>query len=82
MDERIFLYKANKMRSRSKISDFSPLFEGMSVSRSLRIDDREDGRSVLTIHGVKVEGSRPVLERVRDGLLRNGGPQQMNINIQ
>ena len=70
------------MRSRSKISDFSPLFEGMMSRRSLRIDDREDGRSVLTIHGVEVEGSRPVLERVRDGLIRNGGPQQMKLNIQ
>ena len=50
--------------------------------RSLRIDDREDGRSVLTILGVEVEGSRPVLERVRDGLIRNGGPQQMKLNIQ
>lgn len=70
------------MRSRSKLSDFSPLFEGMRSRRSLRIDDREDGRSVLTIHGVEVEGSRPVLERVRDGLIRNGGPQQMELNIQ
>lgn len=70
------------MRSRSKISDFSHLFEGMMSRRSLRIDDREDGRSVLTIHGVEVEGSRPVLERVRDGLLRNGGPQRMNIQTQ
>lgn len=70
------------MRSRSKISDFSPLFGGMMSRRSLRIDDREDGRSVLTIHGVEVEGSRPVLERVRDGLVRNGGPQQMKLNIQ
>ena len=70
------------MRSRSKISDFSPLFEGLTIRRSLRIDDREDGLSVLTIHGVEVEGSRPVLERVRDGLLRNGGPQRMNIQTQ
>lgn len=70
------------MRSRSKISDFSPLFKGMMSRRSLRIDDREDGRSVLTIHGVEVEGSRPVLERVRDGLIRNGGPQQMKLNVQ
>ena len=70
------------MRQGQKISDFSPLFEGMTIRRSLRIDDREDGRSVLTIHGVEVEGSRPVLERVRDGLIRNGGPQQMKLNIQ
>ena len=61
------------MTHRNKISDYSPLFEGMTGRRSLRIDDREDGRSILTIHGVEVEGSRPVLERVRDGLLRNGG---------
>lgn len=61
------------MTHRNKISDYSPLFEGMMGRRSLRIDDREDGRSILTIHGVEVEGSRPVLERVRDGLLRNGG---------
>lgn len=61
------------MTHRNKISDYSLLFEGMMGRRSLRIDDREDGRSVLTIHGVEVEGSRPVLERVRDGLLRNGG---------
>lgn len=61
------------MKHRNKISDYSPLFEGMMGRRFLRIDDREDGRSVMTIHGVEVEGSRPVLERVRDGLLRNGG---------
>ena len=70
------------MRQRNGISDFSPLFDGMTIRRTLRIDDREDGRSILTILGNKVEGSRPVLERVRDGLLRNGGPQRMNIQIQ
>lgn len=70
-----------EMRTRHTTSDFSPLFEGMTSRRSLRIDDREDGRSVLTIHGVKVEGSRPVLERVRDGLLRNGGPQRIEFNV-
>lgn len=71
--------KGSKMRNGTEMSDYSPLFEGMTGRHSVRIDDREDGRSILTIFGVEVEGSRPVLERVRDGLLRNGGPQRMNI---
>lgn len=75
----IFIGKRRTMRHGSKTTDFSPLFEGMSIRRSLRIDDRSDGRSILTILGVEVEGSRPILERVRAGLIRNGGPQQMNI---
>lgn len=61
---------------RQKISDYTPLFGDLFGRRDLRIDDREDGRAVLSILGIKVEGSRPILERVRDGLLRNGGPQK------
>lgn len=61
---------------RKGITDYSPLFRGMTFRRSLPISD-EEGRSYMTINGVKVEGSRQVLERVRDGLLRNGGPQRI-----
>ena len=70
------------MRQGSKVSDFSPLFDGLTNRRSLRIDDKGDGRSVLTILGVEVEGDRPILERVRDGLLRNGGPRRIDIQFQ
>lgn len=46
----------------------------------LRVVDK--GRfSVLTIHGVEVIGSRQVLERVRDGLIMNGGPQRLNAKL-
>lgn len=70
------------MRQGSKVSDFSPLFDGLTNRRSLRIDDKGDGRSVLTILGVEVEGDRPILERVRAGLLRNGGPRRIDIQFQ
>lgn len=62
---------------KQKISDYSPLFGDLLSRQSLRIDDREDGRSVLSFLGYKVEGSRPILERVRDGIIRNGGPQRV-----
>lgn len=69
------------MKQRSKIQDFSPLFEGVrSRSTRLNILDREENGeriSVLTLFGVEVKGSRRVLERVRDGLIRNGGPQRI-----
>lgn len=62
---------------KQRISDYTPLFGDLLSRQSLRIDDREDGRSVLTILEYKVEGPRPILERVRDGLIRNGGPQRV-----
>ena len=69
------------MKRRLKIQDFSPLFAGIrSHSSRLNIIDREENgetTSVLTLFGVEVRGSRQVLERVRDGLLRNGGPQRI-----
>lgn len=69
------------MKQRFKIQDFSPLFEGVrSRSTRLNILDREENGeriSVLTLFGVEVKGSRRVLERVRDGLIRNGGPQRI-----
>lgn len=65
------------MKQRNHISDYSPLFEGMSV-RPLRIEDRGQV-SVLFLSGGQVEGSRQVLEQVRDGLLRNGGPERIFI---
>ena len=74
------------MRQRSKIQDFSPLFEGISSRFRLPISERtENGEttSVLTLFGVEVRGSRRVLEMVRDGLIRNGGPQRItDFNIQ
>ena len=63
------------MKQRNHISDYSPLFEGMSV-RPLRIEDRGQV-SVLFVPGGEVEGSRRILERVRDGILRNGGPRSL-----
>lgn len=69
------------MKQRLKIRDFSPLFEGVrSHSSRLNILDRDENGeriSVLTLFGVEVRGSRRVLERVRDGLIRNGGPQRI-----
>lgn len=66
---------------RSKNRDFSPLFEGIRTPLPrLKIIDREENgetTSALTLFGVEVRGSRQVLERVRDGLLRNGGPQRI-----
>ena len=71
------------MRTRSKISDYSPLFDGLlSSSVRLRIEERqEDGRTiaVLMLFGAEVRGGRQALEKVRDGLLRNGGPRRMFI---
>lgn len=66
---------------RIRRESFSPLFEGMTLNRDrLRVVDK--GRfSVLTIHGVEVIGSRQVLERVRDGLIMNGGPQRLNAKL-
>jgi len=65
------------MLNRSKVSDYSPLFGGMlGKLRPLRIIDR-DGTSVLSIFGGAVIGSRRILEKVRDGIVRNGGPQHI-----
>lgn len=67
------------MKRLRKQDDYSPLFEGLKrPEKDLRIEDR-DGTSVLIILGAEVSGARQILERVRAGLLRSGGPRRLDI---
>lgn len=56
--------------------NYSSLFEGM-IEKSNRGLDLVTGRGVLRIGDGEVFGERMILERVREGLIRNGGYQRI-----
>lgn len=72
------------MYKRNKISDYSPLFgEDLRLKSESRILTRqENGQNVsfIRIRGVEVRGSRQALEKVVQGLLRNGGSESIFTN--